>query len=171
MTELPINISMLSDVSLFNGLNPEMLAAAAGYMESVHFKAGETILKEGEAGDEMLILASGRVEISQTLVMRSEDQDFEEKDKTLIVLDADTLPVFGEMALLESSPRTATVKALSDCLTWKILRDHFVDFCAKHPTAGVIAMKNLAALISTRLRKANKDVLKLTTALSIVLKR
>jgi len=171
MTELPINIEMLSGVCLFNGLDPEMLNSAAGYMETAHFKAGETIFKEGDAGDEMLILASGKVEILQILVMRDEDQDFAEKDKTLIVLDAETLPVFGEMALLESSPRTATVKALSDCLTWKILRDRFTEFCLKHPAGGVIAMKNLAALISTRLRKANKDVLKLTTALSIVLKR
>jgi CRP-like cAMP-binding protein len=127
-------------------------------------------LKEGEAGDSMLVLASGRVEISQTLVMRSEARDFKETDKTLIVLDSDTLPVFGEMALIESSQRTATVIALSECLTWKISRASFIDFCQAHPKAGVIAMKNLATLISKRLRKANKDVLKLTTALSIVLK-
>jgi CRP-like cAMP-binding protein len=170
MTDIPINIEMLSGVCLFSGLDPDMLSAASEYMETTHFKTGDTILKEGETGDELLILASGRVEICQTLVMRSEEQDFEEKDKTLIVLDADTLPVFGEMGLLESSPRTATVRALSDCLTWTIQRDRFIEFCFKHQKAGVIAMKNLAALISKRLRKANKDVLKLTTALSIVLK-
>ncbi|MBU1109843.1 MAG: cyclic nucleotide-binding domain-containing protein [Candidatus Riflebacteria bacterium] len=171
MSNKPSDSELIAKVSLFSGMNSEMRAEVADYIGTARFKAGDMILKEGETGDELLILVEGKVEISQTLVMRGEDQDFEEKDKTLIVLEADSLPIFGEMALLERSTRTATVKAIGDCVTRTLQRDRFVKFCLKNPQAGLIATKNLAVMISNRLRKANQDVLKLTTALSIVLKR
>lgn len=170
----PANVSIdsqkLLKVSLFFGLDAESIEHVSPFLKTLKFPEETTILKEGDSGDNIYILSEGKVEISQTLVLKGHGQDFEDKDKTLIILDGTSMPVFGEMALLESSPRTATVRAIEDCTLYTINRDDFVELCRKHHWTGLVIMKNLAVLLSNRLRKANRDVLKLTTALSIVLK-
>lgn len=171
MSASDIDLNIISKVNLFDGIRQEMMPVVSGYLVRKSFKAGEKILEEGESGDEIFILIAGRVQISQNLVLKGAGQDFEEKNKTLIVLDAELLPVFGEMSLLESAQRTATVTAVEDCITYVVQRSQFIRLCNEYSEIGLVIMKNLAKILSFRLRKANKDVLKLTTALSIVMKK
>jgi len=61
------------------------------------------------------------------------------------------------MAILEEIPRTATVTAVKDCeliLMYKVKFDELLD---NYPSAGVKVIKNLAAMLSSRIRQAQKD--------------
>ncbi|HQK23262.1 MAG TPA: cyclic nucleotide-binding domain-containing protein [Candidatus Latescibacteria bacterium] len=92
-----------------------------------------------------------------------------EKDKTLIRLEGTARPCFGEMSLLEDAERSATITALTDCQVFVIDRSSFNRLVEEDPVMGTKLLRSIAVVLSGRLRKANKDVLKLTTALSLAL--
>ena len=72
-------------------------------MRIFSFTAGETILNQGETGDSGFVVVSGTVEVSV---------GSGKAPKTLATLSAGD--VFGEMSLIDPSPRSATVRALTD---------------------------------------------------------
>jgi EAL domain-containing protein (putative c-di-GMP-specific phosphodiesterase class I)/CRP-like cAMP-binding protein len=81
----------------------------------VWFKAGETIMRQGEPGNSAYIIESGRVEIL-----------FEKPDGRMQCVGtrgSDTM--IGEMALVDDAPRTATVRAIEDCTLLEISKEDF----------------------------------------------
>jgi CRP-like cAMP-binding protein len=159
----------LKPASLLAGLSDSQLKMfwEAGTMTTV--AASDPVIREGDVGNTMYILLEGVVEVSQSLVMKVGRGDIGEKEKTLIRLEGGTRPCFGEMSLLEDAERSATVAALTDTKLFVIDRANFDSLIGKDPTLGTVVLRNIARLVSARLRKANNDVLKLTTALSLAL--
>src|SRR2546428_20274 len=77
----------------------------------------------------------------------------------------------GEMALLESSPRGATVTAITDIELLEITHKDFDQLCQENPLLGYRVLRNMASQLSGRLRRSNQDVVKLSSALSLALSR
>jgi CRP/FNR family transcriptional regulator, cyclic AMP receptor protein len=155
---------------LLQGLTDDQLAAFwdAGEVQTV--RAGDAVVREGEVGDTMYILLEGVVEISQTLLLKLGRNDIGQKEKTLIRLEAHQRPCFGEMSLLEDAEeRSATISSLTESKVLVLDRESFDKLTVEDPMLGCIVLKSMARTVSTRLRKANGDVLKLTTALSMAL--
>ena len=130
--------------------------------------AGDPVIREGEVEATMYILLDGVVEVSQTLLMKL-GKDIGQKEKTLIRLEAHLGPCFGEMSLLEDAERSATVTTLTDATVFVMERESFDRLIDKYPEIGCRVLRRVAITVSGRLRKANSDVLKLTTALSVAL--
>ena len=84
-------------------------------------------------------------------------------------LKAEHVSFFGDMAMFQNEPRSATITAWTDCVLYEVTRDDFTGFCDKHPHLGLKILRKMAVVLSERIRKGNADVLKLTTALSIAL--
>jgi len=87
----------------------------------------------------------------------------------MIRLKAEDGVYFGEMSLLESDPRSATVTSLSDCRLLELYQKDFLELVRNDPAMGLKLLLRLAQLLSRHLRKTNQDVVKLTTALAISL--
>ena len=103
------------------------------------FAKGDTIFEEGDHGEEFFVVVSGKVEI------RSGGRRLETLGPK---------GIFGEMALIDESPRSATVIALTDVTVAPIKEMQFL-FLVKHmPTFGLKVMRVLA----NRLRLQNKAV-------------
>jgi CRP-like cAMP-binding protein len=102
---------LLKQASPFSTLDGERLRHLAARLEHLEVSTGETIIRQGEAGEECYVLRSGRVE-----VLTSEAQGDE---RILATLDPGSL--FGEAALLTDGTRNATVRALEPC-TLLVLR-------------------------------------------------
>jgi CRP-like cAMP-binding protein len=101
------------------------------------FAKGNTIFREGEQGDEFFVVVGGEVEI------RSGNRWFETVGQN---------GIFGEMALLDESPRSATAVALTDVTVAPIQEQQFL-FMVKHtPFFALRVMRVLA----NRLRRQNK---------------
>ncbi len=165
-------IEFLRKVSILRELSPEQLARFVGATRPVEVPRGKNVITEGETGDTMFILVDGKVEVSKNMVMRTAQDEYEDRDKILTVLDAQThRPFFGEIALLEQGDRTATVRALTDCQLRVIDRAGFEALCAKDRELGFKLVNAIAAELCGRLRRSNTDILKLTTALSLALRR
>jgi CRP-like cAMP-binding protein len=104
-----------------------------------NFAKGKTIFKEGDPGDEFFVVVRGQVEI------RSGDRHFE-------TLGPDG--IFGEMALIDDSPRSATAVALSDVTVAPIKENQFLFLVKNTPFFALSVMRVLAY----RLRRQNKSV-------------
>jgi hypothetical protein len=63
------------------------------------------------------------------------------------------------------------VKALSACKLAKIMKEELFELCDAHPETGDKVMQNLCRILCGNLVKANQNVLKLTTAFSLILER
>ncbi|HEY2434567.1 MAG TPA: mechanosensitive ion channel family protein [Vicinamibacterales bacterium] len=132
---------VLTRIDLFAGMPPEFrreLALAAG---SAVYGAGETVVRQGDPGQSMFVVAQGTVAVlieeTRTEVARIEAGGY-----------------FGEMSLLTGDPRTATVLAVGDVEVIEIGADLFRRFAAVHPEAleriGAAALARRAGLEAAR---------------------
>jgi CRP-like cAMP-binding protein len=104
-----------------------------------NFAAGDTIFVEGDRADEFFVVVRGKVEIRSG-------------SRRLEILGPKG--IFGEMALIDDSPRSATVVALTDLTVAPIMENQFL-FLVKH--MPVFALKVMRVL-AKRLRRQNKAV-------------
>lgn len=131
------------------------------------FQTEAVIMREGEAGDVMYILCEGQVAITKRLILElSEDTP---KEKVMVRFRAEEGVILGEMALIESDVRSATVTALTPCLMLELTKDKFYQLLEKYPKIGVKILLRLAQSLSQRLRKNSNELVKVTTALAIAL--
>jgi CRP/FNR family transcriptional regulator, cyclic AMP receptor protein len=132
-----------------------------------NFSDGEVIIREGEPGDSLFIMATGEVEITKQLTLVLDEDT--PKERVMIRLKAENGVYFGEMSLLESEIRSATVTASTPCSLLELHQNDFLELVGQNPAMGVKLLLRLAQLLSRHLRKTNQDVVKLTTALAISL--
>ncbi|MES2317071.1 MAG: cyclic nucleotide-binding domain-containing protein [Pseudomonadota bacterium] len=126
---------------LFNTLTPLELQILDGLMHERRFLCDEIVFDQGEEGQALYLISSGRVVISQ-----AKDSAFK------VVAELGPGEVFGDLALLDDSPRNAQARALENCECAVFFR---ADFLALMETDAVIGYKislALARLIGQRLR-------------------
>jgi CRP/FNR family cyclic AMP-dependent transcriptional regulator len=118
---------LLSQVGLFRGLNQKHLTHLARCMTVERFESGQVIIRQGEAGQALYIVASGSVEVRRE----------RPGDEPLVLNTLGKGQFFGEMALLDDYPRSATIvtREPTECLTlWK---GHFLVELNGHPDIAV----------------------------------
>jgi CRP-like cAMP-binding protein len=107
------------------------------------FEGGEVIFREGDPGSEMYIIKNGKVAIWK---------DVAGERTTLTVLEKGDF--FGEMSLLEGSPRAATAEAVEACELMRIDGSTFSNMVRQNVEIAVRMMRKLSA----RLRQANEKI-------------
>ena len=161
----------LKAVPILQDLDDPELRQFLKVARRARFPRGSAILTEGQTGGTMYIMEEGMVEVSKTLVLVKGQEKAKDRDKVLTKLSAENHAIFGEVALFEQGKRTATVVALTDCLLLEISRADFLRLAEENPRVGYKITRNIARLLCSRLRKADEDTIKLTTALSMALSR
>ena len=114
---------------VFDDLMLKELLEAMHHRQPQHCPLNKVIMKEGEAGVFMYVVLEGRVVVSI---------------KGKAVEHVSTGGVFGEMALVDQSPRAATATAESDCDLLAITRKDFLDLVKGNPAFGVHLLKAAA---------------------------
>ena len=109
------DIDLLRETEIFRNLTDEQIGKLLKISRKVTFPEGEVIMREGDEGDAMYIILEGTVEVAKSLVIGDADEEGDEKNKVFTRLDASAHAVFGEMALLETMKRTATIKTVTKC--------------------------------------------------------
>jgi CRP/FNR family cyclic AMP-dependent transcriptional regulator len=167
------SISLLQETDIFKNLTPTEIGKVLMIAREVKFAEDDIVMKEGDFGDKLYIIRKGTVEVAKCLTMEGmgEGDDITTgKNKVFTRLDASQHAVFGEVALLEETKRTATIRAVTNCIFYEIRKDEFLQLAEEDHQLGYRILLNLARIVSARLRKADEDTIKLTTALSIILK-
>jgi len=160
----------LKKVSFFSGLDDHQIEQMIGVMTIREFDANDFVMHEGESGTEIYILLEGEVEISKSLVLPQWVQSVQNQEKALIRLSEKQFPFFGEMSMFgDTATREASIKATKACRMACMEKDVLIAEINKDPQIGTVIYHNIASELVKRLRKANKDILKLTTAFSLAL--
>jgi CRP-like cAMP-binding protein len=149
----------LRQTALFRVLaeDAKAMGALAGLCRTLHCKAGDTVVTEGETGDTMFLLGRGSVEVRKRIPHGEE--------YTVIELSESGEDFFGEQALIEDDQRSATVVCKTDCEFYAFSRREFIELGQRDPRLALLITRQIARVLCRRLRKANDDIVALFSAL------
>lgn len=133
---IPANLELLLGSPIFAPLSPPALEALAARLEPRQLRAGDVVFAQGDPGDDFYLVAAGRVGV----VLDGEQ-----------VAELGPGESFGEIALLRSVPRTATVTALTDVTLHALERETFLGAVTGHAQSRAAA----ESLVVTRLSPAS----------------
>ena len=131
MTDDLLVTKFLKQASPFSTLNGERLRRLAGRLERFDVPAGDTIIRQGETGEECYLLRSGRAEVLA--------QGTQGGERNLATLGPGSL--FGEAALLTDEPRNATVRALDPCTLLSLRRADLLEVIGEDRQTGEQMLK------------------------------
>jgi CRP/FNR family transcriptional regulator/CRP/FNR family cyclic AMP-dependent transcriptional regulator len=135
---------LLSQVPLFAGLAPDRLGELGQMVRRRTYHRGETIFHKGDPGNGLYVITNGQVKI----VLPSEAGE----EAMLAVLNPGDF--FGELALFDGLPRSATVTAVQNAEVLLLHRDDFLSFVGRNPEVAVA----LFEVLSRRLRATDELV-------------
>jgi CRP/FNR family transcriptional regulator, cyclic AMP receptor protein len=162
-------IEKIIKAPLFKGLTKEEMEKVLSVAHEIKWREGDTVITEGEMGETMYIIYSGSVKVSKRLTLPQLSDERGHSEKTLIRMDAVEPIVVGEVAMLTKAERSATITATKECLVLEIYGPELAKLCEADTKIGLKIMENLAQILSERLRQTNRDVIRLSTALSVAL--
>jgi CRP-like cAMP-binding protein len=146
---------VLSKVPAFANLAPRDLKEVAAIVHKREYRAGEPVFYQGDPGLGMYIVQEGEVSIA---IMGKDGNEQE-----LAVLgDGD---FFGELALLDESPRSANAICKTDCTLIGFFRPDLFELIEKENTFGIKIGLKLAEIVAERLRKTDKELSKVKSQL------
>ncbi|HWP81867.1 MAG TPA: cyclic nucleotide-binding domain-containing protein [Bacteroidota bacterium] len=142
---------ILSKVPAFSNLKTRELKEVASIVHRREYRAGEPVFYQGDPGLGMYIIQDGEVSIVIS------DKDGIQKELAVLT-DGD---FFGELALLDESPRSAGAICKTDCTLIGFFRPDLFDLIEKKSTLGIKIVLKLAEIVAERLRKTDKELSKL----------
>jgi CRP-like cAMP-binding protein len=143
MTLAPAEV--LSRSPLFELLSQAELAELARLCRSVSWRAGEVVFRAGDPGASLFVLTAGEVEVLN---------EHDGAGKVIAVLAAPA--AFGEMALVDREPRSATVRARTDAGALELTAEAFTAFRQRSRDGFTFVVINVARLLSSRLRETSQ---------------
>lgn len=136
-------VEQLRNVHLFSGLKPEALVLISKVATEETHAAGTKIFQHGDAGDKLYLILEGKVRISRDVAGMGEE--------ALAVLGPGQ--VFGEMALLDESPRSADARVHERCRVLAIPKDGFDDLLFMHKDLAYEVLWSMVRMLVVRLRE------------------
>lgn len=128
-------------VPIFSSLKPEDILKVAEIVEEVSMPGGQVIFREGDTGDAVYIVIDGKVKVTKA--------QEEGGERTLAVFrDGD---FFGEMAVIEETPRTATAVVIEPCVLYRITKQNFGFVMRLNPGISLKIMR----FMSERVRQSS----------------
>ncbi len=128
-------VESLARIPFFAGLDAPGLERVAAGTRSRRYRRGEVIFHVGDPGDALFIIVTGQVKISVP----------SETGEEAILATLGPGDVFGELALLDGAPRSATATALVAMEAVVLPRDRFRDLVATEPAVRDALLASLAA--------------------------
>jgi uncharacterized membrane protein len=132
---------LLRSIPMFDGLSAADLEALAGALDMRTFKAGTEIFAQGDIGYAMYIVASGDINIFLP----------GEESRRISLKDIGRGEFFGELALFDEKPRSASALATTDAVLYELKRATLGAFLENHPRAAMAILRTM----SERMRETN----------------
>jgi len=146
---------VLSKVPAFANLAPRELKEVAAIVHKREYRSGEPVFYQGDPGLGMYIVKDGEVSI----VIQGKDGN--ERELALFG-DGD---FFGELALLDESPRSANAVCKTECTLIGFFRPDLFELIEKNTTLGIKIVLKLAEIVAQRLRHTDKELSKVKSQL------
>ena len=139
-------IQFLKTVPFFDRLSNRQLKTVSDIMFERNYDTDESIFEEGQPGAALFLILDGKIAI----------EIFRETSTRLAVLERGAF--FGEMALLDDTPRSANARALEPTRTLALYRNDLNGLMDRHARTACQIYRSLASMIGDRLRSTNELV-------------
>jgi len=139
---MPCDSQFLANIKMFELLEDDDRVELANVIDESHVAAGDALFHAGDPGDALFIVQSGEIEL---FIKDTAGQK-------IVLATPSAGDMFGELAMLDSGPRTATAVALQDSDILVLDRDDLVLLFQKKPEAAL----HMLAALSSLTRKADE---------------
>jgi CRP/FNR family cyclic AMP-dependent transcriptional regulator len=139
-----VDPEVLKKAPLFTGLDDEAASALSSTMGTVRLNKGDVLFHEGDSGDRLYVVISGKVKLGRS--------GSAGRENLLAVLGPGQM--FGELSLFDPGPRSTTATAVTSCEIRTLEHDELMGWLAGRPEVAQGLLGQLAA----RLRRANDVV-------------
>ena len=139
---MPCDPQLLANIKMFELLDDDDRVELAKVIDEAHVVAGESLFQAGDPGDSLFIVESGEIEL---FIKDTAGQK-------IVLATPSSGDMFGELAMLDYGPRTATAVALQDSDILVLDRDDLVLLFQKKPEAAL----HMLAALSSLTRKADE---------------
>jgi CRP/FNR family transcriptional regulator, cyclic AMP receptor protein len=142
-------IEQIKSLALFSHLSDARLEQLSQFLKELRFSAGDVIFEEGSHGDSLFLVAEGQVRIEKKVAA-------EKGLKELALLSSGDF--FGEMALIEETPRSARAVAHADVRVLMLSRKELFEWLNSQPVMALGFFVELLRVFSQRLRHTTNEL-------------
>ncbi|WP_370617319.1 Crp/Fnr family transcriptional regulator [Mumia sp. Pv 4-285] len=135
---------VLRQAPLFSGLDDEAAESLGSQMSSKRLRRGDVLFHEGDEGDELYIVADGKIKLGRSSA--------DGRENLLAILGPGQM--FGELSLFDPGPRSATATAVTDSELTSLSHDDLTKWLNDHPNVS----RALLGQLASRLRRTNDVV-------------
>ena len=139
-----VDEAVIRKAPLFSGLDSSAADSLRTSMNLVKLRKGQSLFKEGDDGDHLYVVSSGKVKLGT--------KSIDGRENLLMILGPGDM--FGELSLFDSGPRTATATAVTDSKLLALGQDKVIPWVREHPEVSL----QLLARLASRLRRTNEVV-------------
>ena len=139
-----VDEAVIRKAPIFSGLDASAADALRTSMNLVKLRKGQSLFKEGDDGDHLFVVSSGKVKLGT--------KSIDGRENLLMILGPGDM--FGELSLFDSGPRTATATAVTDSKLLALGQDKVIPWVKEHPEVSL----QLLARLASRLRRTNEVV-------------
>lgn len=143
-TQFGLSLVVLRNLPLFSGLTEAELEKIAKVAERKRVERGASIVRAGDSTDSLYILLTGRAKVTNT----------DEEGKEIILAWLESGEFFGEMGLIDGSPRSASVVAVEPCELLSLSKAEF-QRCMRD---NFQVAQRLMQILVRRLREADRKI-------------
>lgn len=131
-------ILLLKEIEIFSGLIPSELAAIASVTKELDYPEERVVIKQNNVGETVFLIIEGRVQVIM-----------EQADGQEVVLDhIEAGGAFGEMALIDDAPRSATIRTIEPCKFLILHKQEFKETAMEFPRIAL----QICSVLSRRIR-------------------
>ncbi len=141
-------VYFLNEIPLFDELSREELSIVVDYMNLFEFEAGQPLFQEGDTGDYVCFVAEGIVDVMKKSITGSD----------IVISTLGKGSAIGEMAVIDKTPRSATVVARKATQLVILGQNGFKLILEKEPQIGNKILIGIARRLSTNLRRTSNQL-------------
>ncbi len=142
-------IDLIMDIPFFAMLDSNELAVVAKHMNYYEIAAGETLFKEGDAGDSVCFVIQGALDVYKESATPG---------KQVRIATVTRNRSIGEMAVIDEYTRSATVSASQPTSIVAMTKTGFDALLHENPKVGALILKKIAVLICSNLRRTSSQL-------------
>ncbi|MBN1233161.1 MAG: cyclic nucleotide-binding domain-containing protein [Candidatus Coatesbacteria bacterium] len=135
---------------IFSGLNDKEIISLCSLAEEKEYEATEIIIKQGDEASSFYMIVEGTVDVYK-----------EQKGNFYYIHSLEPKELFGEMALVDDSPRSATVKAKTKVIVISFSRVAFHQYLAISSDAGIKILKIINKRLYNAEKQATREIIRL----------
>ena len=146
-----MRVELLQQMPIFGGIDDAALRFLLDPVPSISVPTGRFFFRERDPADCMYVLQSGRVAVLKDWAGRE-----------MLLRELGVGDCFGEMALLDLFPRSASVRALADCRAMALTPDHLYRLFEHNAEQFAMIQMNIGREMSRRLRESDEELFRIT---------